>query len=46
MVYSKENTRLQISFIEIAKIVPYENTGGNIIVTGKFSPQGVSMINP
>jgi putative selenate reductase molybdopterin-binding subunit len=46
MVYSKDNPRLQISFIEIAKIVSYENVGGNIMVTGKFSPQGVSMVNP
>ena len=46
MVYSKDNPRLQISFIEIAKIVSYENVGGNLLVAGKFTPQGVTMVDP
>ena len=46
MVYSKDNPRLQISFIEVAKIVSYENVGGNLLVAGKFTPQGVTMVDP
>ena len=46
MVYAKDNPRLQISFIEVAKIVSYENVGGNLLVAGKFTPQGVTMVDP
>jgi putative selenate reductase molybdopterin-binding subunit len=46
MVYSKDNPRFQISFIEVAKIVSYENVGGNLLVAGKFTPQGVTMVDP
>jgi putative selenate reductase molybdopterin-binding subunit len=46
MVYSKDNPHLQISFIEVAKIVSYENVGGNLLVAGKFTPQGVTMVDP
>ena len=46
VIFVKDNPEVQISFVETAMIASYNNIGGTIMVTGNFSPQGVSIVDP